>query len=218
MQYISEENWALIRYITGYVTKGDKGFEKDVWLGIQDVLNSSNFRSLLYKQVAQRLKKREIGAYEAAANLLGYPYSQFSIGDNAVFVNTLPEDQCQRQLKKFKEIEKMNPEETDIFCKNFVLDHYPNRPDAWQDKSLYDVVRWYRHDYKVPKKGRNELDAAFMQESALNEENAPEGNPLNEIHRELDLDGDRDPNDEENLLDCEQVNENRPSKLTGIIC
>lgn len=93
----------------------------------------------------QSYKSHEIGVYESAQKLLGFPYYRFS--DQVKWLNTyLPEERRGRLLDIY-ELQKLNPESTQLFHTNLINDYYPNRPDCLEHLNLYDLDSWY--DYKT---------------------------------------------------------------------
>lgn len=141
IQFISENSWILSRYVTGYVSKGEKGYSEGLWKAIEthNLAEDPSLRKGIYKCLAECLRNKETGAYESVAQLLRIPYCKFSRGDIPFYLNTLPPNLRSRALRKQKVIQNLEEGSTDIYCKNFVTDHYPNRPQQWEALSLFEV-------------------------------------------------------------------------------
>ena len=94
--------------------------------------------------VLNALKSRQVGANEAADRLL--EHKLYSKSRQMRFADLQPRNQVKRVLKPLADIEQLvenNPDSPDIFYAHWVLDVYPNRPDALEDTSLYEVLAWY---------------------------------------------------------------------------
>ena len=70
IQYIHEKSMVLNKYITSYVTKSEKVASQSLW---EEVNQNKSLRSSLKSFALKSLKNRQIGVYEIADKLLGYP-------------------------------------------------------------------------------------------------------------------------------------------------
>ena len=68
IQFVAESSLALAHYVTGYITKAEKGNMQDVW---QQVNANVSLYSKLWSYEVRSLRSRECGLYEASDLLLG---------------------------------------------------------------------------------------------------------------------------------------------------
>lgn len=76
LQYIHDKSLILNRYITSYVTKSEKLASQALW---EEINQNKSLRSSLKSFALKSLKNRQIGAYEIADKLLGYPLFEKSV-------------------------------------------------------------------------------------------------------------------------------------------
>lgn len=89
IQYIGDASYLLLKYVTGYVGKHDKGPTQPVWRTLGEVRHEE-MHSKLYTYIAQSLRNREIGLPEAVDHLLYHSPCKFSTGDTPVYLNVRP--------------------------------------------------------------------------------------------------------------------------------
>lgn len=146
IQYVGENSLVLNRYITSYITKGEKSASDEIWESINE---NKSLAARLFKYARMNMQKRETGAYEAVANLLGYEF--FTSSDTVKFVNTYPSHQRKRKVMKMSELKEKEPDCVETCCHNMIDDYYPNRPDELEDTCLYEISKWYEYERKEPK-------------------------------------------------------------------
>jgi hypothetical protein len=149
VQFIGHTGSRLPYYITDYITKNEQSEQDQLW---HDIFTStktlgSNAMSFALKAV----QSRQVGANEAADRLLGHKL--YSISRQTRFADLQPIDKAKRVLKPVAEIKKLleqDPESANIFQPHWVLDVYPDRPDALEDASLYTLLGWYDREVTNP--------------------------------------------------------------------
>jgi len=141
IQYIPEHSMILNRYITSYVTKAEKNATQELWNACN---NNKSLHSCLKSFALQSFKNKEVGAYEAADKLMGFPLYGRSCKIQWLGVGQASDRK--RKLKDIYEIEKLDDESTNLFCSNMIDTYYPNRPLSLETKCLYEIVSNY--DYK----------------------------------------------------------------------
>lgn len=144
IQYIHETSQVLDRYITTYITKSEKNSTEELW---ETCNKNVSLRSALKSYALKSFKNREMGIYEVADRLHGHALCEFS--DQVTWLNVVPKQQRARRLREYKEIEKLNDNDTNIYHNNLIDNYYPNRPDILEDMCLYDFYSWF--DYKTTK-------------------------------------------------------------------
>ena len=147
-QFVSEKSITFTTYITGYGTKGEK--TNIEFKGLQ---SNKSLHSRLWSLSLKALNHRECGAFEAADALLGYPLYKF---DPLTKVRWLNVKMIRgRVLKLYDEIEKLDPESTEIYQNNIIDFHYPHRPVQLENLCLYDFARWFDKQDTEPKNKRH---------------------------------------------------------------
>ena len=89
IQYIGDASYLLVRYVTGYVGKHDKGPTQPIWRTLGEVRHEE-MKSKLYTYAGQCMRNREIGLPEACDHLLHHAPCKFSHGDEPVYLNARP--------------------------------------------------------------------------------------------------------------------------------
>ena len=130
--------YAMIEYTLNYVTKGQKGMSTQMEKACKD----ANKGNMDLKQSVQHignvfLNAVETGQEEAAFLLLQAAITFMS--RESVFINTSPPSERKFLVKIKKELEKMDPESTDIAVDKFIC-HYQNRPHQMENYCLADFV------------------------------------------------------------------------------
>ena len=144
IQFISENSYSLVGYITKYVTKADKSHLSNDDFGFDD-----SIKSKLWKYAYLSLKYREIGAYEACDRWLVDELYEFS--DTFTFVPTFLPQNRTRIMKDFKDLKEADSNSTDIFKKDMLSTYYPERPDNLENMSLKDFAAEYQRAYSSEK-------------------------------------------------------------------
>lgn len=137
IQYIGEKSATLSQYITKYATKGEKSHTND----FSELLQNKSAASNLWSLGMQALANRECGALEAADTLL--QISLFGSDRKTVIRWVDVSINRSRKVKSKAQLEKMQPNDDNIFCPSWVDYHYPNRPEAIENTCLYDFLRWF---------------------------------------------------------------------------
>jgi len=145
IQYIAHTGSRLPYYITDYVTKHQRSAQDEMWTDIFTSAKTlaSNALSFMLRSV----NNRQVGANEVADRLLGHKL--FSNSRQLRIADLQHSDKVKRLLKPIRELQqtvKRNPDSDAIFVAHWVLDIYPNRPDALEESSLYEVMSWYEKD------------------------------------------------------------------------
>jgi ATP-dependent DNA helicase PIF1 len=151
LQFIGEESMVLDRYITGYITKPEEHATKKLW---QDAQKAKTLRGQLKSFSLQYFKSREVGIYEVADKLLGFPMYSFST--KVQWVNTYPKQNRNKLLKRYGTLKKLDSDDTDIFYNNMADNYYPNRPDEINCLSLFAVMTWYEYSSKACEKSHTQ--------------------------------------------------------------
>ena len=112
-------NTGLERYLVKYVSKVEPSFTIDV---------ENEY------EVSKYLQSRLIGAPEAVAMLLSYPMTKSDT--SVLFLDTNMQNERSRPLKRKKELERLEPESTDVFVPG-AREHYSNRP---QDEKFENMT------------------------------------------------------------------------------
>ena len=143
IQFISESSLALAHYVTGYVTKAEKGNMQDVW---QQVNSNASLYSKLWSFGVRSFRSRECGLYEASDLLLGDHLYEKS--EQVKWVDVSLPHKRKRRLKDHNVLLKMqesDPNSTDILQASLLDTHYPQRPVQLESVCLYDFVKWYEY-------------------------------------------------------------------------
>ena len=123
LQYIGESSLTIAQYVTGYMTKTERSNMQDLW---EEVSSHSSVYSKLWLFGVRSLRSRECGMYEASDILLGDHLCEKSQTIKWIDVSQ-PQHQRRRLLNhsKLVEMQKKNPDSTDIFEDNLIDTHYP---------------------------------------------------------------------------------------------
>ena len=140
IQFIRESSYVLDRYITAYITKGEKQATQEIW---DNCHQNKNLRSCLKSYALKSFKNRECGIFEVADKLLGYSLSEFS--DVVKYLPALPSIERKRALKDIKSIKQLDDHDKNIYHNNMIDTYYPNRAEDLENMCLYDVVSWYEY-------------------------------------------------------------------------
>lgn len=152
VQYIGHRGSRLVYYITCYMTKHERSEQDDLW---KDAFTTDGpLASLAWSLVLKSLKKRQVGACEAADNSLGHKL--YSKSRQMKFADLGRPETVKRIMKPVSALEDLaanDPNTNDVFQPHTVIDIYPDRPDALEECSLHEFVGWYdRIPLKVPLK------------------------------------------------------------------
>lgn len=149
IQFIGEKSTLLTHYVTKYTTKKETVKVADT---ISEINSTKSLPQLLWNIAFRSLNHREVGAPEAADTLLGI--SLYGT-DSETVIKWLDvrmiRNRKLKEKKEIEELEKINPESTDIFCPSLIDDYYPNRPKELDFVSLYDFAKWYDTTKDEPK-------------------------------------------------------------------
>ena len=143
IQFISESSLALARYVTGYVTKAEKGNMQDVW---QQVNSNASLYSKLWSFGVRSFRSRECGLYEPSDLLLGDHLYEKS--EQVKWVDVSLPHKRKRRLKDHNVLLKMqesDPNSTDILQASMLDTHYPQRPIQLESVCLHDFIKWYEY-------------------------------------------------------------------------
>jgi hypothetical protein len=150
VQFVGENKMILNKYITGYITKGEKCQTKGIW---EDIGNAKTLHGRLKKLLFACNKNREVGTYEIADELLGNPLHGSS--DRVVWLGVGMKDKRIRALKKYKEL--ANSLDDERFQDNLIDTYYPKRHKDLENASLYEIAgNWNTEKVKDPKKERQD--------------------------------------------------------------
>ena len=91
------------------------------------------------------LRSRECGLYEAADIILGDHLCEKSVSTQWIDA-TWPHKRKRRLINhdKLKELQKSDPQSTEIFQSNLIDDYYPQRCRELETVCLYDLVKYYK--------------------------------------------------------------------------
>lgn len=112
-------------YVTKYTTKAEKSSTDDIFRVIQNKSASSNLWSIGLRA----LNNREYGALEAADTLL--QFSLFGTDLNTVIKWVDVSMKRSRKVKSKSEMLKMDGDDQDIFCPNWVDVIIPKDQNSW---------------------------------------------------------------------------------------
>lgn len=144
IQYIPEKSMILNRYISSYVTKAEKNATKKLW---EDCNKNRSLHGALKSFALQSFKNREVGAYEVADKLMGYPLFGKSCAIKWLGIGFKYDRK--RRLKDKRDIESLDASSTDLFHNNLIDTYYPNRPDSLEHNCLFDLASYF--DFKKEK-------------------------------------------------------------------
>ena len=163
IQFISENSYSLVNYITKYVTKADKSHLSNDDFGIED-----SIRRKLWKFAFSCLRTREMGAYEACDRWL--VDRLYGCSDIFQFVSTVLPQFRTRIMKNFKDLENTSSESTEIFNKDLLSTYYPECPNDLENMPLKEFAATYERAY-IPKNSDAESYCAKPNIIRLNGDN-----------------------------------------------
>ena len=89
IQYVGDASFLLVRYVTNYVGKHDKGSTQPMWSTMGRIKNEK-VQPKMWSYASGAMRNREIGLPEACDNLLLHVPCKFSQGDDPVYLNCTP--------------------------------------------------------------------------------------------------------------------------------
>lgn len=111
--------YGLQNYLVNYLKKAMKGISKLLHDAIEETRRGNySIQQKLLKISKYFVNGVEISAQEAAYTLLGLHMSESSVA--VVFVNTFPPEKRVKMLKPKKELEKLPPNSTNIYCSSLL--------------------------------------------------------------------------------------------------
>ena len=147
IQFVGEHTALLNWYCTKYTTKSESSYANDTF---EEINSTKSLRSRLWNFAMRSLNNRECGALEACDTLLGI--SLYGT-DPCTTIRWLDVNQVRnRKIKTRKEIESLNTDSTNIFCKSIIDDYYPARPQELESINLYNFAKRYDITKMKPKK------------------------------------------------------------------
>lgn len=138
LQYVGDKAAIIGKYISKYQTKAETSHMTDVFDSIASV---EDVNRSLWNYGLRSLANRECGAFEAADTLMSIPLYRTDPDTTFKWVDT--SILRSRRVKPKKEIEKMDPNDVDVFCPSIIDTHYPNRPCEMNDVCLYDYAKYW---------------------------------------------------------------------------
>uniref|UniRef100_A0A1X7UXI1 ATP-dependent DNA helicase n=1 Tax=Amphimedon queenslandica TaxID=400682 RepID=A0A1X7UXI1_AMPQE len=139
VSFTSECSLALANYVSGYVTKAERGHMQDLW---QDILDDRGIYSKLFRIGIRCLDNRPIGLYETCDILLGEPHCRKSREVSWINVE-MPHKRKRNLTKKLSEVEEIaanDPSTEEFYGEGLVTHFYPNRAQEHEEYCLYDFV------------------------------------------------------------------------------
>ncbi len=144
IQYVGEASHVLTSYITGYMTKAEKGETEKIWESLsEDKSAPSALRSLALKNN----QNREVGIYEIADDLLGH--SLYGASQAVEWLGAGMPGTRKRKLLSKKELVELfakNPLSTEVLAPNLVDNYYPQRHADLEACSLYEIASKWRYE------------------------------------------------------------------------
>ena len=140
IQYVVNA-YACLMYIASYIMKAEKGMS-ELLKNLARELESELLATQLNKLGTVFLRNREISAQEAAYRALSLQLRKFS--RKVIFVNTGDKQHRTGMLKSRRQLEELDDEDDDVYCKN-MIDRYALRPPSVEDLCLADFVRYYTY-------------------------------------------------------------------------
>ena len=140
IQFIGEESYCLLEYITKYAAKGPRSSMTD-GLDISHLDTSTPQYGLLMSLALRVLRSREMGAPEARNFLLAEP--PYKCDASFQFLNTVLPEKRKRILKRPDQLKKLPDESTDLYNGDYLSAWYPNRPDSMRDLSLFEFAKQF---------------------------------------------------------------------------
>ena len=162
VSFTSECSLALADYVSGYVTKAERGH---MW---QDILDDRGIYSKLFRIGIRCLDSRPIGLYETCDILLGEPLCRKSREVAWIDVE-MPHKRKRNLTKKLSEVEEIaanDPSTEDFYGEGLVTHFYPNRAQEYEEYCLYDFVA--KLNYKGKDKNGERLHRPLQKERLPN--------------------------------------------------
>ena len=132
--------YGMISYLTKYLCKPENRMS-ELMKKVSKEADNHDIRTKLRKIGNVFLTKREVSTHEAIVRLLSLPMRSSNIA--VIFIPTGYEQQRTRLLKPLAILNKLDPDDTNIFCTNF-LDRYANRPNELETMCYADFATNYK--------------------------------------------------------------------------
>ena len=132
--------YGMLAYLTSYLCKAEHGMSELMKKASKEA-TGENMRGKLRKIGNVFLTKRELSTHEAVIRLLSLPMRTSNIG--VIFIPTGFREERTRILKPIEILDTMDPDDTDIYCTNF-LERYANRPDELENCCYADFATNYK--------------------------------------------------------------------------
>ena len=130
---------AVGQYIVSYMTKVSKGVSSTMKRLLRQMKDGAKqVRPMLRELGNSILNHQEVSAQEAVYLLLGLQMRKSSRA--ITFINTSPPTDRVCVVKSLAELQKLNPDDTDIFEPYALLQHYLNRPKDMEYTCLADFT------------------------------------------------------------------------------
>ena len=133
--------YACVMYIALYVLKAEKGMG-ELLKQVAKELQHGNTRQQLNKLRSVFLTNREVSAQEAVYRMLSMPLRRCS--RTTIFLNTDHKDSRDSLLLPFTQLEKLNDNDENVYCKN-IIDRYAARPEKLEDMCLTQFAANYTY-------------------------------------------------------------------------
>ena len=140
IQYVINA-YACVMYIASYVLKAEKGMGELLKQAAKE-LDHGTTRQQLNKLGSVFLTNREVSAQEAVYRVLSMPLRKCS--RSTVFLNTDHKDARDSLLLPFKQLQKLDDADQNIYCKN-IIDRYAARPHKLENMSLAQFAANYTY-------------------------------------------------------------------------
>ena len=133
--------YACVHYILNYINKSNRGMSALLKQVVDECKQGNvSHQQKLYRICSKFINCSEVSIQEAVYVLLRMPLSMAS--RDTVFNNTGEKEKRIRILKMAKDLEKLDPESTDVMSAG-LLDYYVNRPDELEHVCLADFAANY---------------------------------------------------------------------------
>jgi len=140
IQYITDAH-GVVAYLTDYINKTPAVMSRLLNIAADEITKGNLSIREKFNRMANKFQNcHEISAQECVYHLLSMPVSYCS--REVQFILTFPEDERYSMLKDKKLLNKMSKESSDIYQKG-TIDHYINRPDAFEQMCLAEFVGNY---------------------------------------------------------------------------
>ena len=128
--------YAMLMYLTSYLCKPEHTMSELMKKASKEAYGK-DIKGKMHSIGNVFLTKREVSTHEAIKRVLSLPLRHSNI--DVVYVATGFKKNRTRMLKTLSILEKMHPEDTDVFASN-ILDKYENRPDELNSMCLADFA------------------------------------------------------------------------------